>query len=125
VITVEIPEIKDLYLIVPYKTVIEYKHQCGGYSCSQRKQEGYLIPLGIDEIGDLTNQLEKYFREEYGGWCIDGLNDEKARKLEEIINREFLIRPEGIKEIKIINHKECVEAWIYTNTGIMIWENSD
>ena len=95
-----------------------YEQQCGGYSCRQESAQGQLINM---ESAQTANRLYKFFMGAFwGGWCYDGIDEETAKYIEQVVPR-FSVNRNKLKD-------SC-EAWIHGFVGgepaVLTWENSD
>lgn len=124
-----------LLLIVLAPTHIYYTHQCGGYSCDQKRAEGFLVPVGV--ANDLE-RLNHWFELTFGGFCMDASvwDAKKTESLARIIAKIqcWHSDEEGNDQVHYLKldrsrMSECIEAWIPVlspyGAGILVLANSD
>lgn len=108
-----------------YACLVEEKPECavvsnqaGGYACEHPKIRGLVRTLDC-KYSDI---LMGYFTAgKYHGWCCDGIDEEDAKFIEELMNDV------GI-EVDRTRLRDSMEAWVYIVkpvAGVLIWENSD
>ncbi|MFJ8622767.1 DUF6210 family protein [Kitasatospora sp. NPDC093550] len=124
-----------VFVIVAALTGVVYQAQCGGHSCAQEEQEGYLLPLyGTD----LDAELNELFVGELRGWGHRGRvwPPESLARLRCAVG-ELGVYPSGrhdepcptwlvLDESRLA---DLAEAWVPVLTphgpGVLVWENSD
>ncbi|WP_369184712.1 DUF6210 family protein [Streptomyces sp. Y1] len=124
-----------VFVIVAAPTGVVYQNQCGGYSCDQYEQEGYLVPLyGADP----DEELRKIFVGELKGWGHRGRawSPEVLERVRAAV-RDFGIYGSGgtdepVPPSLVLDESrlaEAAEAWLPVLTpdgpGVLVWENSD
>ncbi|MFE4652331.1 DUF6210 family protein [Streptomyces sp. NPDC056707] len=124
-----------VFVIVAAPTGVVYQNQCGGYSCAQYEQEGYLVPL----FGaDLDAELNEIFVGELRGWGMRGQEwpVELLDRLRAAVNsfavygsgRHHELYPTALV-LDESRFAEAAEAWIPVvgpdGPGVLVWENSD
>ena len=124
-----------LLIIVAAPTGVTYQHQCGGYACDQRAQEGFLVQVGeVNSAGIIYDWFWKHFQ----GTCMnatvwsDVLIDELAQIIAGIpcwhtdANGKD---DQGFLKLDRERMEECVEAWIPVlspyGLAILVLNNSD
>lgn len=124
-----------MFVIVAAPTGVVYQTQCGGYSCAQYEQEGYLVPL---YGADLDEGMNEIFIGELKGYGMRG-REWPAGVLDRLraVVASLGIYGSGrhddpyppslaLDESRL---SEAAEAWIPVITpdgpGVLVWENSD
>lgn len=130
-------ELGGLALIVPSKTGVVYRTQSGGHSCYQTKAEGYVVPLAGEQHDILVRLHEHFTGPKWGGWCSNGIDDETADFLENILVK--LAHRENISVARA-RFVDSWESWVHVRingasnalienatptSAILTWPNSD
>ena len=122
-------------VLIEAPTGIVYHQQCGGLATLDKKQEGFIIPVGGP---DIARPIFEWFESVFKGHCYQGRSDwteDRVMQLRALIealpiwyqnkeesHRTFLQLDEGRMD-------ECCEAWIPVRTpygpGIVLLANSD
>ena len=128
-------------LILLHGSGVFYTNQTGGHACSHPEAEGTYVPLH-DELLRQQKLLREHFTgPKWGGWCTDGIDEETAVFIDEVLARSPYT---DMLRVDRGRHEESHEAWIYVRIevaegeagrllwqglavrdGVLTWENSD
>src|ERR1035437_6706101 len=99
-------------LIIPWPSGVIYQGQVGGHYCLPFREEGVFVPLETED-NDRAKKLEDYFtRPKWGGWCGDGIDEETAGFIDQVLTK-LPLHSEQFITVDRHRLRESVAARVY------------